>query len=50
MGATIYKALNVESIMKIIQAEGIQHIKGRPDCHPIITLLSKLGAGAQNEV
>jgi hypothetical protein len=48
MSAVIYRALDVESIVKIIETEGIQAIKGRPTCHSLIVLLNELGNGARN--
>ena len=48
MSAVIYQALGVESIVKIIETEGIQAIKGRPTCHSLIVLLNELGNGARN--
>jgi hypothetical protein len=48
MSAVIYQALDVESIVKIIETEGIQAIKGRPTCHSLIVLLNELGNGARN--
>ena len=48
MSATVYKALEVEAIIKIIEAEGIEAIPGRPTCHTLIKLLNQLGNGARN--
>jgi hypothetical protein len=48
MSAVIYRALDVESIVKIIETGGIQAIKGRPTCHSLIVLLNELGNGARN--
>ena len=48
MSAVIYRALDVEAIVKIIETEGIQTIKGRPTCHSLIVLLNELGNGARN--
>ena len=48
MSAVIYKALDVESIAKILETEGIKAINGRPTCHSRIVLLNELGNGARN--
>ena len=48
MSATVYKALGVEAIIKIIEAKGIETIQGQPNCHSLINLLNQLGNGTRN--
>jgi hypothetical protein len=48
MVSTIYKALNVSSIVEIIGAEGIENIVGCPDCHTLTKLLNQFAKGARN--
>ena len=48
MSSSVYKALDVSSIVEIIEAEGIENIIGRPDCHTLTKLLNQLANGARN--
>eukprot|EP00804_Cyclotella_cryptica_P000953 CCRYP_018388-RA/>CCRYP_018388-RA protein AED:0.83 eAED:0.39 QI:0/0/0/0.5/1/1/2/0/220 len=48
MSASIYKAPDVASLVKIIETEGINTIPGRPDCRKLVHLINKLASGCRN--
>ena len=48
MSSNVYKAQDVSSIVEIIEAEGIEPIPGRPDCHSLTKLLNQLANGSRN--
>jgi hypothetical protein len=47
MSSTIYKAQAERELIEIIEAEGIEHISGKPNCHTLLKLVNQLAAGCR---
>jgi hypothetical protein len=42
MSSTIYKAQSEHELIEIIEAKGIEHISGKPNCHTLLNLVNQL--------
>jgi hypothetical protein len=47
MSSSIYKAPTERDLVEIIEAEGIEHISGKPTCHTLLKLVNQLAAGCR---